>query len=191
PTGPTGATGATGETGPTGPTGAPGSSAIIPLASGLPVTLTGLIGNLVGTTSLVGFGASFTGVSLVGGNISLVGGAGIATNFAFQMPRDGIITSISAFFSVTAALSLLANINLSMQLFASTAPDSNIFAPIPGAVVTDVLPGIINIGDTTSIIATGLNIPVSAETRILAVFSATSSLAVTLAGYASGGIAIS
>jgi BclB C-terminal domain-containing protein len=189
-TGETGPTGATGETGPTGPTGEAGIGTIIPLASGAPVTLTGLVGNLIGTTSLVGFGSSFVGVSLVGGNISLVGAPGVATNFAFQVPRDTTITSLSAFFSVTAGISLLADITLTMQIFASTTPDSNIFAPIPGAVVTTTLPGTLNIGDTASAITTGLNIPVLAQTRLLAVFSATSLLAVTLAGYASGGIAM-
>src|SRR5690606_1020422 len=99
-------------------------------------------------------------------------------------------TSLSAFFSVTAGISLLADITLTMQIFASTTPDSNIFAPIPGAVVTTTLPGTLNIGDTASAITTGLNIPITAETRLLAVFSATSLLAVTLAGYASGGIAM-
>lgn len=194
PTGPTGVTGEQGPTGPTGPTGdqgVAGSTALVPLASGLPVTLVGLLGNLIGTTSLVGFGSSYVGASLVGGNISLVGAPGVATNMAFQMPRDGIITSVSAFFSVTAAISLLANINLTLQLYASLTPDSNIFAPIPGATATAVLPGILAIGDTVSAVTDGLNIPVSAGTRLLAVFSATSTLAVTLAGYASGGIAIS
>ena len=154
------------------------------------MVLTGLIGNVIGTTALVGFGMGVDGVSLVGGNISLIGGAGVATNFAFQMPQDGVITSLTAFFSATAALSLLDDIDLTMQICASQNPLSNLFSPIPGASVTTTLPGLISLGTTATINATGLNIPVAAQTRLLAVFSATSSLLVTLAGYVSGGIGI-
>jgi BclB C-terminal domain-containing protein len=173
-----------------GTTGATGSSAIIPFSSGGPVVLTGLVGNLIGTTSLVGFGGNFGGVSLVGGNINLIGGSGIASNFAFVVPRNGTITSLSAFFSVVIGLSLLTPINITAQLFASATPNSNTFSPVAGGIVNMTLPGIISVGDTVSATTTGLNIPVTQGTRLLMVFSATSALAVALTGYASSGLAI-
>ena len=100
------------------------------------------------------------------------------------------MTSLTAFFSATAVLSLLDDITLTMQVFASQNPLRNLFSPIPEVTVSTVLPGLIRIGNTATVYATGLNIPVAAQTRLLVVFSATSSLLVTLAGYVSGGIGI-
>ncbi|MFD1631025.1 exosporium glycoprotein BclB-related protein [Pseudopedobacter beijingensis] len=170
--------------------------AIIPFASGLPVVLTTIAGGLTGTTSLVGFGNSASGVSLVGSSIiDLTGAAGTLLNFAFTAPRSGSITSMSAFFSTTAALSLIGTtITVQAQLY--TAPHaSNTFTAVPGALVTLApgLSGVIAIGTTSSGQTTGLNIPVVAGDRYLLVFSATASgltLINTVAGYASAGINI-
>jgi BclB C-terminal domain-containing protein len=164
---------------------------VIPFASGAPAVLTGLVGNIVGTTTLVGFGSSFPGVSLTGGNISLVGGAGVATNYAFVVPRDGTITSISAFFSVVVGLSLLDTPDVTAQIYASTDPDSNTFAPVPGALVTMTLPAVTVLGTTVSGTTSGLSIPVTEGTRLLMVFSGTSTLVITLTGYASAGLGLS
>jgi BclB C-terminal domain-containing protein len=153
--------------------------------------LTGLVGNIVGTTTLVGFGSSFPGVSLVGGNISLVGGAGVATNYAFVVPRDGTITSISAFFSVVVGLSLADTPDVTAQIYASTDPDSNTFAPVAGALVTMSLPAVTVLGTTVSGTTSGLSIPVTEGTRLLMVFSGTSLLVITLTGYASAGLSLS
>ena len=111
------------------------------------------------------------------------------------MPRAGTITSISAYFSTTAALSLIgSSITIRAQLYVSSTPN-NLFVPIPGAVVnlTPSLTGTISIGDISSGITTGLSIPVTAQSRLLMVFSATSSglsLINTVVGYASAGIEI-
>jgi len=196
PTGPTGATGADGVTGPTGPTGIAGSAAIIPFASGLPVSLTTVAGGLVGTPAFVGFGSSAPGLAISGGTINLTNPAGTLTNFAFSMPRDGIITSLSAFFSTTAALSLVGStIQITAQLYRSVTPD-NVFTAVPGAAVslTPALTGVISAGTLSSGVTDGLNIPVTPETRLMLVFTATASgltLVNTVAGYASGGLAIS
>ncbi len=196
PTGPTGATGADGVTGPTGPTGIAGSAAIIPFASGLPVSLTTVAGGLVGTPAFVGFGSSAPGLTISGGTINLTNPAGTLTNFAFSMPRDGIITSLSAFFSTTAALSLVGStIQITAQLYRSVTPD-NVFTAVPGAAVslTPALTGVISAGTLSSGVTDGLNIPVTPETRLMLVFTATASgltLVNTVAGYASGGLAIS
>ena len=185
PTGDTGPTGPTGETGPTGPTGAPGEGAIIPFASGTPVTLTGLAGNLVGTVAEIGFGSNVPGLTLVGGSLDLAG----LTNLAFTMPRDGTLTDLNVYLRVTAALALLADINFTVQVYQSTAPDE-IFTPVPGAAVSIVLPGNLIVGQIFSASAS-FNVPVTEGTRLLLVASATSLLAVTLEGSISAGLAIS
>lgn len=196
---PTGPTGATGIQGPQGLQGVAGSSAIIPYASGLPVTLTIIAGGLVGTTALVGFGNSANGVSILGGTIDLSGAsivAGTPINMAFSAPRDGTITAISAYFSVTTALSITGTtVTITAQLYRSTTPN-NTFTAVPGAVVTlaPALTGLLAIGASSNGLITGLNIPVTSQTRLLLVFSATAtglSLAQTIIGYASGGVAIS
>ncbi|WP_201024328.1 exosporium glycoprotein BclB-related protein, partial [Sporosarcina koreensis] len=203
--GPTGATGATGTQGiqgvpgPTGATGATGATAagtVIPFASGIPVALTTLVGGAAGTGGLIGFGNSAPTLSALGANIDLTGTiAGPLTNFAFSFPRAGTITSISAYFSVTAGLSLaLGSITITAQLYQSTTPN-NIFTPIPGAIVTltPSLAGLISLGAITGGITTNLNIAVTPQTRLLMVFSATANgltIATTIAGYASAGVVI-
>ncbi|PNQ82820.1 exosporium glycoprotein BclB-related protein [Paenibacillus sp. F4] len=201
-TGPTGAdglpgaVGATGATGTAGVTGATGSGAIIPFASGGPAILTTVLGGVVGTTSLIGFGSSATGIGLVGDTIDLTGTlVGPLINFAFSVPRDGVITSIAGYFSTTAALTLVGSTaTITAQLFSSPTPN-NTFTAVPGAIVTLAPPlaGIIALGTISSGITTGLAIPVTAQTRLLLVFSATAtglSLVNTIVGYASAGVTI-
>ena len=198
PTGPTGATGedgATGATGPTGSTGAAGASAIIPFASGLPVSLTTIAGGLVGTPAFIGFGSSAPGISIIGNTIDLTNPSGTLTNFAFTMPRDGVITSIDVFFSTTAALSLVGStITIEAKLYESIAPN-NTMTVVPGTTVTltPSLTGVISIGTISKGILTGLNINVPAGTRLMLVLTARASglsLVNTVAGYVSAGVAI-
>ena len=194
-TGPTGATGATGSTGPTGSTGAAGASAIIPFASGLPVSLTTIAGGLVGTPAFIGFGSSAPGISIIGNTIDLTNPSGTLTNFAFTMPRDGVITSIDVFFSTTAALSLVGStITIEAKLYESIAPN-NTMTVVPGTTVTltPSLTGVISIGTISKGILTGLNINVPAGTRLMLVLTARASglsLVNTVAGYVSAGVAI-
>ena len=198
-TGPTGATGLPGTTGSTGPTGVAGGGAIVPFASGLPAALTTIAGGLIGTTSLIGFGTALAGVSLLGGDtIDLTGAGGTLLNFGFSVPRDGTITSLSGYFSTTAALSLVGStVTITAQVFRSAGPTpDNTFTAIPGATVTLAPPltGILELGTISSGIASGLSIPVEAGDRLLMVFSATAeglTLVNAVAGYASAGIAIS
>ncbi|WP_081383876.1 exosporium glycoprotein BclB-related protein [Paenibacillus sp. FSL R5-0636] len=194
-TGATGDPGAVGATGITGVTGATGNGAIIPLASGGPIIMTTVLGGLVGTTSLVGFGSSATGISLVGGNVDLTGTLlGPLINFAFSTPRAGVITSLAAYFSNTIALSLLGTtINVTAQLYQSATPN-NTFTAIPGALVA--LPPItdtINLGTFVNGITNDINFAVTPQTRLLMVFSATATgltLVNTVTGYASAGFTI-
>ena len=194
-TGPTGATGEHGSTGPTGSTGAAGASAIIPFASGLPVSLTTIAGGLVGTPAFIGFGSSAPGISIIGNTIDLTNPSGTLTNFAFTMPRDGVITSIDVFFSTTAALSLVGStITIEAKLYESIAPN-NTMTVVPGTTVTltPSLTGVISIGTISKGILTGLNINVPAGTRLMLVLTARASglsLVNTVAGYVSAGVAI-
>ena len=194
-TGEDGATGATGSTGPTGSTGAAGASAIIPFASGLPVSLTTIAGGLVGTPAFIGFGSSAPGISIIGNTIDLTNPSGTLTNFAFTMPRDGVITSIDVFFSTTAALSLVGStITIEAKLYESIAPN-NTMTVVPGTTVTltPSLTGVISIGTISKGILTGLNINVPAGTRLMLVLTARASglsLVNTVAGYVSAGVAI-
>ncbi|MEK5057014.1 spore surface glycoprotein BclB [Paenibacillus sp. FSL H7-0326] len=195
-TGATGDTGSAGATGVTGATGAAGSGAIIPYASGLPVALTTVLGGLLNTSSLVGFGNSATGISVNGGIIDLTGAAGTLLNFAFSASRAGTINSLAAYFSTTAGLSLVGStVTITAQLFRSTTPD-NTFTAVPGALVTLAPPltGVLALGTISSGLTTGLSIPVAANDRLLMVFSASVTagidVATTIAGYASAGLTI-
>ena len=108
------------------------------------------------------------------------------------MPRDGTITSLAAYLSATAALTLLAPMTYTVQLYSSTAPD-DIFSPVAGALVNITIPGTIAIGDTFNGIVTGLNVPVTEQTRLLLVASATGGgllVGDTVAGYVSAGLGI-
>ena len=195
PTGATGATGADGATGATGPTGVAGTGAIIPFASGTPVALTTIVGGLAGLPAFVGFGSSAQGLTLLGTTIDITNASGTLSNFAFQVPRAGIITSFSAFFSTTVALSLIGStVAVRAQIYQSATPN-NVFSPIAGTLInlTPSLSGVISIGTLLNGSLTGLNIPVTAQTRLMLVFSATASgltLVNTVAGYASAGLSI-
>lgn len=195
-TGATGTAGATGATGTAGATGPTGSGAIIPYASGLPVTMTTVLGGLLNTSSIIGFGSSATNISVTGGTIDLTGAAGTLLNFAFSVPRTGTITSLAAYFSTTAALSLLGStLSITARLFSSSTPN-NIFTAVPGATVTltPSLQGTLAIGTISSGTTTGLSIPVTLGERLLLVFSAAVvdglDIATTIAGYGSAGVTI-
>ena len=193
--GPAGPVGATGATGATGAAGADGRGTIIPFASGMPVTVTTNPTGQINTVTVLGFGSASSNIPASGGVIDLTGNSGAQLNFAFSMPRDGIITSISAFFSNTTPLNLIGStVILTGTLYESTTPD-NTFIPVAAANVTlsPSFTGILAIGSVSNGISTGLNIPVTAQTRLLFVGSAAASglaLVNTVQGYWSGGITI-
>ncbi|OME08895.1 exosporium glycoprotein BclB-related protein [Paenibacillus odorifer] len=195
-TGTAGVTGATGTAGVTGATGATGSGAIIPYSSGLPVAMTTVLGGLLNTSSTVGFGSSATNISITGGTIDLTGAAGTLLNFAFSVPRTGTITSMAAYFSATASVSLVGStVTITAQLYRSTTPN-NTFTAVPGALVTlsPALTGLIALGAISSGNTTGLSVPVTVGERLLLVFTSTVTagidVATTVAGYASAGVTI-
>jgi len=138
----------------------------------------------------VGFGGSASAVAS-GPFIDLTS----QPNFAFSMPRDGTITSVAAFFSTSTAQSLLATtLTVTAQLFESTAPD-NSFVPVAGTnvILSPPLTGVVGIGTVSKGIVTGLNIPVTAQTRLVMVYFVNASgvfLVDTISGYAGAGVNI-
>jgi BclB C-terminal domain-containing protein len=153
-------------------------------------------GGVPNNIALLGFGsaASYT----AGGDVSVVdltGSDGVSLNQAFSMPRAGTITSISGYFSATSGLALVGTtVTITAQLYESTSPD-NIFTPISGATVTlaPALTGIVSTGTYMNGITTGLSIAVTAQTRLLLVYTASAtglSLTNTVPGYLSAGVNI-
>ena len=92
-------------------------------------------------------------------------------------------------------MSLVATtITVQAQLYSSPTPD-NTFTPIPGAVVTLVpsLTGVISIGSVSNGTTTGLSIPVTDQTRLMVVFSASAtgiSTTNTITAFTSAGVGI-
>ncbi|WP_242977133.1 exosporium glycoprotein BclB-related protein [Clostridium botulinum] len=105
----------------TGPTGA---SAIIPFASGGPVTLVTVLGGLANTGALLGFGSLFPGVTVSAGTITL---SPAIADFAFVAPRAGTITSLAGFFSATLAVSLLGTVQIRLTIYTALILVWNIF----------------------------------------------------------------
>lgn len=168
---------------------------IIPFSSGAPITLTAVLGNVANTNAVVGFGNSGSGVSALAGTIDLTGAGGPLLNFAFVSPRAGAITSIAANFSTTVALTLLgASADITAQLY-SAPSGSNAFTAVPGASVTltPSLANLVTVGTVLTGITSGLNIPVTAGSRYILVYSVNVSglpLVTSLVGYASAGVNI-
>lgn len=166
--------------------------AIIPFSSGAPLEMTTVLGGLLNTKAVLGFGNSAGSITAVGGIID----ATSINNFAFSMPRDGIITSMSAFFSNTVAMSLVGStLTITAQLYSSATPD-NTFTAVPGAFVTlaPELTGVLAIGTVSNGLTTSLSIPVTAQTRLLMVYSATVTagldISTVVVGYGSASVAI-
>ena len=154
--------------------------------------MTSVLAGTAGTQGLIGFGTAGTLVSVLGGTLSLAGGPGLLQNLAFYVPRDGTITSIAGYFSTTAAVTLLGTVTITARLYESTTPN-NTFTQIATLPLTPTLSGVVSLGTISSAVGT-FSIPVTAGTRLLLVFTATSSgldIATVIAGYASGGVGIS
>lgn len=117
---------------------------------------------LVGLPGLIGFGSPQQALTVLGGTIDTSGLA----NYAFSMPREGVITALAGYMSATAGASLDTTLTVRMQLYQSTTPD-NIFSPIPGVGVTFSATTAPAVGQTFNDIVTGLSVPVTAQTRLL------------------------
>ena len=145
------------------------------------------------TAAAIGFGNATNSILLNGVDISLLA----LDTQAYSMPRDGVITSIAAYCSITVGLSLpVSTATVYAELYQSTAPDDD-FSPLPGTLVTlaPSLTGSVAVGTVLHNILEGLSIPVSAETRLMLVFTVDISAGVPLAtgitAHVGGGIALS
>lgn len=170
---------------------ASGTSAgtIVPYASGTPVTMRN---GAVKAVSLIGFGNAVSGVYLINNAVDLSGGGGAVLNFAFSMPRSGSITAITAYFSNIAAFTANSAISVTAQVYQAVG-STNSFTPVSGALVTltPALSGTVSANVISSGLTSGLNIPVTAGSRLLLVFSlSTSDPAAVVNGYVSGGVTI-
>ncbi|NMO94597.1 exosporium glycoprotein BclB-related protein [Paenibacillus lemnae] len=190
PSGPPGADGAAGPAGPTGPAGLNGAGAIIPFASGFPPVLFTLANGLPDTVAISGFGFS-SPLVLQGGLVVLLNSG---FQFAFNIPRAGTITDISASFSVAENIALDgAIVSITARLYRGL-PDSNTFSPDPIAfTILGPLTGDVTLGTVVTGSTNGIVVPTTVNERLLMVFSISaveSEDVISLAGFASAGINI-
>jgi|GEM_PF-2142987 len=180
--GATGAIGVTGATGLFGATGPTGLTTIIPFASGeTPIVL------VPGAeAAIIGFGDSISGFTL---SNPLVVSNG---SFAFTVPKDGRITSLSAYFSLTSGLippaPVVSPTATIIAIIYVASPASNNFVPRPiPAVITPIQTGFVTLGSVT----VAENIVVNAMDRVMIVFTYQSSNnSQVIVGIASAGITL-
>jgi BclB C-terminal domain-containing protein len=190
-TGATGPAGTTGATGLTGSTGLSGSPSIVTYASGTPVTIASTSIGLEGISGFVGFGNS----SVTSGNITNPQDITNLSCYAYSQPRAGTIVSMAGSFSISSPVSLVGtNVTAYLQVWQSTTPN-NSFTPISSTMLnlSPGFTGTVTAGTIASGSLTGLNVAVSINTRLLLVVAITASgstLANTVSGYVSGGLAI-
>lgn len=178
------------------------NGAIIPLASG---TTFRVSSNQFGETffsATIGFGANGTG--FISEDKFFINPSALSPNVAFPVPRNGTITSVSAFYSYSGPSSenipidFDVTVTVHAQIFAAP-PGTDTFQALPDALVTFDT-GITRntpVGTTMHGIITELSIPIEEETRLLTVFFATSTrtnplalLETDIKGFGSAGINI-
>jgi BclB C-terminal domain-containing protein len=160
--------------------------------------MTTVLGGIENTSSVLPLdgNAVATGVTVSGGVIDATPTSGADTlgGIPQSVPQAETITSVAGYFSTNAALTLIGStVTVTAQLYSSTTPN-NTFTAVPGAIVTlaPALTGILALGTDESGITTGLSIPVTAQTRLMVVYSATVTagldVATTISGAGSAGI---
>ena len=168
------------------------TGSVIPFASGLtPMVLTSVLGDLVSTGSLVAFGTNIPTAGVLGNTIDLTGVVGGLLNESFSVPRAGTVTSISATFTPTVALTLTGATTVVARLY---------YAPVGSGIftATDVA---VNLAPNINLIAVGglvegtssnfTPLAVKPGDRLLMTFATTSGgLATVVTGTASAGITI-
>ena len=187
-----GVKGAKGDKGDKGDRGVQGAAvAIVPLCAGNVLCLTSQENGLAAVPGLLGGACSAVGAGALGGGIDLGGDAGIA----LPIPRDCLIRSVSAHFSVSGELRLTGSaITVHARLF--SAAGSNRFTPLSGTELTfaPLLRGKVVRGRHLSAKANELSVRIAAGTRLLVVFSITGTgrtPAQSLSGYLSAALELS
>jgi BclB C-terminal domain-containing protein len=151
-------------------------------SSGLPIVLQNGV-----TTSLIGFGNFESYISLGPGGMINLGSAITSVNYAFLMPRDGTITSMSAHFSSRNQYNFAAGLSgqIVAQLYSCDDYFTN-FQEVPGATCTMVQPvsGSVMTGQTFWTNINNLSIPVTQGQRFLVLFRFTGNITSEIRGYA-------
>lgn len=152
-----------------------------------------VVGGLLDTGTVIGFGQSLSSVAVGGATIDLTGAVGLATDMAFSVPRSGTLSQLSVFYSNVVGINLLlSTASVVVQVYRSTTPN-NIFSPIPGALVVLPFSAVITLG-TIANASTALAVSVSNQDRLLLVARVTITagldILATLTGYVSAGLAI-
>lgn len=191
--GETGSAGPAGPRGETGPQGPSGGSAIIAFSSGDFITMST---NEDGTTLfpyIIGFGAAYK--SPIVPYSTVMDLATFQNNFAFTMPRDGVINEIAAHFTVFGPETYInTNVTLHVQLYQADLL-STVFYAIPETRV-DMAPSFTGEtlqGSVCEELLTNLSIPIAARTRLLLVAYMTASGALpvqSVLGFADAGVSI-
>lgn len=171
-----------------------GGSTLIPFASGQAVNLAPLP---LDSAAVIGFGSSVSGIQLLQSSPTQIDMSG-QPNYAFSIPTNGNIAALSADFSTTAVTVPflgLGSIKLIAQVFQSLA-FSNLFNVVPGASceLSPAITSVVPFGAVFSCVTSGLNIPITGQTRLLMVIYAKSdsinNLPSQINGHASAGLKI-
>ncbi len=135
---------------------------ILPYMSGFPIVLSEKF------AAVIGFGTAISGVCVVNDLINQTNVDGLPIYYAFPLARNGIITSISSFFSITADVSITnPGTSIVAQVYVFNL-QKNIFEPVPEAnVVHELGVGPITKGTALNGITSGLKINVAAQSRLL------------------------
>ena len=157
---------------------------VIPFSSGpFPVLLTSLVSGLPNSVFLLGFGSSVQTTASPIIDLSALSGTE-----AFNVPRAGTITSISATFSSLVSATLVGTAQITAQIYRAPA-GSNVFSPTTALVDLTPTLSTVSVGTITSGTRNVTPVPVAAGDRLLMVFFVTSSGGiVTLTGNASAGL---
>ncbi|AWE09325.1 hypothetical protein DCE79_16425 [Lysinibacillus sp. 2017] len=171
------------------------TGSIIPFSSGTSVvTLTTGATGAIATVTAIGFGTAVPGITpAADGTITLPALPAVTTE-AFNVPRAGTITAISATFTETTEVTLApagSTATITARIYRAPA-GSSVFTPTNAFVnLTPTVTGTVVAG-TTYQGTTSANVPVLAGDRLLMVFSvAGTAAALTLTGSATAGITIS
>ena len=167
------------------------TGSIIPFSSGLtPIVLSTVLGGLVGTPSIIGFGSAVPGVEILNNTLDLTS---VITE-SFTAPSDLSITAISATFTPTIGVTLLGNTSVKAQIFKAPAGSSIFTATDATVTLAPAYTGPITTGLLSSSSATISPVEVAQGERLVMVYSlevSGVSVAQVLTGTASAGITIS
>lgn len=176
--------GVAGATGPTGPGGEANLNAIIPFSS------RGAVNENAPTTFVTTLGFGYHQAATRAGPTAFIDLTGIPLT-SFSMPSAGTLRAVSAYFSI-AQLTMLSTATLSVQVYTAPAT-SNVYTFLLGTTLTmpAIPPGTYATGGIVrSGIVNGLNIPLTAQTQVMVVYSATAPSPTLIFGFVTAALSI-